>query len=74
MPILIITVAVAGWIYSCRIISPFCYYSGNIPRILRVYDNVRRPFSQDVQQCSRDTGLIYELRSSGSESITVEDS
>ncbi|OBZ72765.1 hypothetical protein A0H81_06930 [Grifola frondosa] len=32
-----------------------------LPLALKVYDEVRRPFSQKVQQGSREAGMLYEF-------------
>ncbi|KZT63557.1 FAD/NAD(P)-binding domain-containing protein [Daedalea quercina L-15889] len=31
-----------------------------LPRVLQVYDSIRRPFSQDIERCSRECGWLYE--------------
>ncbi|EJF62089.1 FAD/NAD(P)-binding domain-containing protein [Dichomitus squalens LYAD-421 SS1] len=46
----------------------------NVSEALRIYDDVRRPFSQNVQQGSEWNGMLYQLRRAGWEDISVEDS
>ncbi|KAI1789080.1 FAD/NAD(P)-binding domain-containing protein [Ganoderma leucocontextum] len=46
----------------------------NLPAALTVYDDVRRPFSQNVQQGSDKNGMNYQLRRAGWEDVSVEDS
>ena len=46
----------------------------NISQALRIYDSVRRPFSQYVQQGSAWNGMMYQLRRTGWEDISREDS
>ncbi|EJF57443.1 FAD/NAD(P)-binding domain-containing protein [Dichomitus squalens LYAD-421 SS1] len=46
----------------------------NVSEALKIYDDVRRPFSQTVQQGSECTGELYQLRRAGWENISVEDS
>ncbi|KAM5540137.1 hypothetical protein V8D89_006277 [Ganoderma adspersum] len=48
----------------------------NLPEALKIYDDLRRPFSQGVQRGSETNGEIYHMRRVGSgwENITVEDS
>ncbi|TBU31268.1 FAD/NAD(P)-binding domain-containing protein [Dichomitus squalens] len=48
--------------------------STNVSEALKIYDDVRRPFSQSVQQGSEWTGTLYQLRGAGWEDISVEDS
>ncbi|PIL34427.1 hypothetical protein GSI_03202 [Ganoderma sinense ZZ0214-1] len=46
----------------------------NLPAALAVYDDVRRPFSQGVQQGSERNGMNYQLRRTGWENVSEEDS
>ena len=46
----------------------------NLPTALTVYDDVRRPFSQNVQQGSDRNGMNYQLLRIGWENISEEDS
>ncbi len=46
----------------------------NLPAALKVYDDVRRPFSQSVQEGSNRNGMNYHLRRAGWEDISKEDS
>ena len=41
---------------------------------LKTYDDVRRPFSQEVQGFSDQTGALYHLEKAGWEGISAEDS
>ncbi|KZT01928.1 FAD/NAD(P)-binding domain-containing protein [Laetiporus sulphureus 93-53] len=43
-----------------------------LPDALRVYDEIRRPFSQEIVERSRQTGLIYDLVSPALPHITEE--
>ena len=42
----------------------------NLPAALTVYDDVRRPFSQNVQQGSDRNGMNYQLLRIGWENIS----
>ena len=46
----------------------------NLSAALVVYDDVRRPFSQKVQQGSDRNGMNYQLRRAGWEDVSEEDS
>ncbi len=48
----------------------------NLPAALKIYDAVRRPFSQGVQKRSDWNGMTYQLRREGSgwEGVSEEDS
>ena len=46
----------------------------NLSAALTVYDAIRRPFSQQVQQRSRDTGRLHQLLRQGWENLTPEQS
>ena len=46
----------------------------NLGEVLKVYDEVRRPFSQTVQEGSENNGKRYQLRGPGWEEVSVEDS
>ncbi|PIL34399.1 hypothetical protein GSI_03174 [Ganoderma sinense ZZ0214-1] len=46
----------------------------NLSAALAVYDDVRRPFSQEVQKGSENNGMNYQLRRAGWEDVSVEDS
>ncbi|KAH9840776.1 FAD/NAD(P)-binding domain-containing protein [Rhodofomes roseus] len=39
-----------------------------LPRVLQIYDAIRRPFSQDIMQRSRNSGRLYEFGLSPTES------
>lgn len=41
---------------------------------MKVYDIVRRPAAQDVQRRSELNGMLYQLRSTGWEDVTEEQS
>ena len=45
-----------------------------LPAALRIYDTLRRPFSQDVLRRSRMNGLLYQLNTLGWEEVTSEQS
>ena len=45
-----------------------------LPQALRVYDEIRRPFAQDVQRRSMFLGHVYQLNALGWEDVTVEQS
>lgn len=45
-----------------------------LPAALAVYDDVRRPFSQGVQEGSQKNGMNYQLRRAGWENVSAEDS
>ncbi|TBU45377.1 FAD/NAD(P)-binding domain-containing protein [Dichomitus squalens] len=46
----------------------------NAAEALKIYDDVRRPFSQNVQQGSEDNAKRYQLRTDDWEDVTLEDS
>ncbi|CCL98471.1 uncharacterized protein FIBRA_00469 [Fibroporia radiculosa] len=46
----------------------------NVDQVLKVYDEIRRPFSQEIVEKSRGNGLKYDLRSPGLEWMTEEKS
>ncbi|KAI1789079.1 FAD/NAD(P)-binding domain-containing protein [Ganoderma leucocontextum] len=46
----------------------------NLPAALAIYDDVRRPYSQEVQEGSARNGMNYQLRRAGWEDVSVEDS
>ena len=46
----------------------------NVSEALKIHDDVRRPFSQYVQQGSAWNGMMYQLRRAGWEDISPEDS
>ncbi|KAL6301495.1 FAD/NAD(P)-binding domain-containing protein, partial [Sparassis latifolia] len=41
---------------------------------LHVYDAIRRPFAQDVQRRSRNTGILYQLNGADCQTLSEEDS
>ena len=45
-----------------------------LPEALRIYDNIRRPFSQNVQRGSDEAGSMYHLREFGWDKVSVEES
>ncbi|KAH8105384.1 hypothetical protein BXZ70DRAFT_1004888 [Cristinia sonorae] len=45
-----------------------------LPVALQVYDEIRRPFSQDILRRSYETGQIYYLQSRRLKDVTAEDS
>lgn len=45
-----------------------------IPALLRAFDEVRRPMSQNVQKWSYETGEMYYLQSERVKDVTVEES
>ena len=47
---------------------------GTLHAALEVYDDVRRPFSQGVQEGSDKNGMNYQLRRAGWENVSAEDS
>ena len=46
----------------------------NLPAALAIYDDVRRPYSQGVQQGSARNGDNYDLCRAGWEAVSTEDS
>ncbi|EIW52781.1 FAD/NAD-P-binding domain-containing protein [Trametes versicolor FP-101664 SS1] len=46
----------------------------NLNQVLRVYDTLRRPAAQDIQRRSELNGTLYQLRSTGWEDVTEEQS
>ena len=46
----------------------------NLPRALKIYDDLRRPFAQNVQRLSDLTGSLYHLDVMGWEDVSVEES
>lgn len=46
----------------------------NLPAALKVYDEIRRPFSQSVLQGSDRNGMNFQLRRAGWEDVSAEDS
>ena len=45
-----------------------------LPRALKIYDTIRRPFSQDIQRRSELTGTLYHLIAIGWEGVSAEES
>lgn len=45
-----------------------------LPEALRIYDNIRRPFSQNVQRGSDEAGSMYHLKEFGWDKVSVEES
>ena len=45
-----------------------------LPRALKIYDTIRRPFSQDIQRRSELTGTLYHLIAMGWEGVSAEES
>ncbi len=64
-----------GFVLSLILSHPSVTLS-NLPAALKIYDDLRRPFSQGVQRGSERNGENYHLRRPGSgwENITAEDS
>ncbi|PIL34430.1 hypothetical protein GSI_03205 [Ganoderma sinense ZZ0214-1] len=64
-----------GFVLSLILSSPAVTLS-NLPEALKVYDDLRRPFSQGVQRGSERNGESYHLRRAGSdwENLSEEDS
>ena len=64
-----------GFVLSMILSSPTVTLS-NLPAALKIYDDLRRPFSQGVQRGSERNGANYHLRRAGSgwENISEEDS
>ncbi|OBZ71586.1 Salicylate hydroxylase [Grifola frondosa] len=50
-----------GWPHPCRSSCAFGSDSRTLPLALKVYDEIRRPFSQKVQQGSKEAGMLYEF-------------
>lgn len=46
----------------------------NLAAALKIYDGLRRPFSQAMQRCSRGTGHLNHLLRAGWEDVTAEQS
>lgn len=46
----------------------------NLNQVLKVYDTLRRPAAQDIQRRSELNGTLYQLRSTGWEDVTEEQS
>lgn len=42
----------------------------SLPHALKIYDEIRRPFSQEIVRRSRDMGRCYELLGPGFEHLT----
>ena len=64
-----------GFVLSLVLSSPAVTLA-NLDTALKIYDDLRRPFSQGVQRGSERNGATYHLRRAGSgwENITAEDS
>ncbi|KAM5540038.1 hypothetical protein V8D89_006178 [Ganoderma adspersum] len=45
-----------------------------LPQALKIYDDIRRPFSQKVQRGSDEVGSIYHLKELGWDKVSVEES
>ena len=46
----------------------------NLPRALKIYDDLRRPFAQNIQRLSELTGTLYHLVAMGWENVSAEES
>ena len=47
---------------------------GTLSSALKIYDAIRRPFSQEVQRLSDENGYLHHLHRFGLESISAEQS
>ncbi|KAF7975798.1 hypothetical protein HWV62_8475 [Athelia sp. TMB] len=61
-----------GYILSALLASPKCTPS-SLPRVLEIYDQVRRPKAKEVCELSRTNGAIYEFNGAGNEHIEPYD-
>ena len=64
-----------GFVLSLILSSP-AVTTSNLPAALKIYDDLRRPFSQGVQRGSEVCGANHQLRRAGSgwENISEKDS
>ncbi len=62
-----------GWVLAMVLSHPAVTLA-NLPAALKIYDDVRRPFSQGVQEGSARNGTSYQLCRAGWEDVSVEDS
>lgn len=51
-------------ILSALLASPKCT-TETVPRIMQIYDQIRRPFANRVLELSRSVGLLFELNGPG---------
>ncbi|KZP08336.1 FAD/NAD(P)-binding domain-containing protein [Athelia psychrophila] len=61
-----------AYILAALLAHPKCTRS-SLPRVLQIYDEVRRPKASTVWHRSRTSGLIYELGGAGCEHLGMHD-
>ncbi|KZP27531.1 FAD/NAD(P)-binding domain-containing protein [Athelia psychrophila] len=57
-----------AYILATLLASPACT-PASLPRVLQIYDTVRRPQANDVWRRSRANGMTYEFASAGGETL-----
>ena len=62
-----------GFILSALLAHPSVNIK-TLPQALKVYDEFRRPFSQNVQRLSDASGSMYQLDAMGWENVSAEES
>ena len=62
-----------GFILSALLAHPSVNIK-TLPQALKVYDDIRRPFSQNVQRTSDAMGSMYHLNTMGWENVSAEES
>ena len=62
-----------GFILSALLAHPSVNIK-TLPQALKVYDDIRRPFSQNVQRTSDAMGSMYHLDTMGWENVSAEES
>ena len=64
-----------GWVLA-NVLSHPAVTLATLPAALKIYDDVRRPFAQDVQRGSEANGGTYHMRRPGSgwENVSAEES
>ena len=62
-----------GWVLA-MILSHPAVTLANLPAALKIYDDIRRPFSQGVVRGSANNGTNYHLCRAGWENVSAEES
>ncbi|KZP07956.1 FAD/NAD(P)-binding domain-containing protein [Athelia psychrophila] len=61
-----------AYVLAALLANPKCTPS-SLPRVLQIYDEVRRPKASNVWHLSRTNGLIYEFNGAGCEHVGMYD-
>ena len=62
-----------GWVLAMILAHP-AVTLGKLPAALKIYDDIRRPFSQGVVRGSANNGTNYHLCRAGWENVSAEES